>query len=392
MNLFEKELYHAKTNNVELIRELNALWNSLSDELRTRKNIKWNHRLSVLNMKEGLYDLLTCSGAKTKNTSAWFISQKCMLCHKKDRKLKARLLSSVLDSPFYDRYFMNDLADCVRNWSISEISLDDFTRLEYDENFVKSIVLDFFDSLKDKELSKHAHFFATEYKAGYAVPHLKQNENVYFKFYPDYFRGYSLYLIQKTNTLLDYFFTNHQIMECSTTGMHVKDPFTNHVGLDSVPANVMDYLFIDYLTNRFSENESQLKEIEKLKAWKNSRVTEQADLFLEMQKKIEEASAKEEVPYETIYEKICASNQVFLSILSEVLGYGIYNVWKKDSKKGLELMKAYIYADFPLEEKPDFSFLGLSDEKLIESALLFRNYGWKPEFMRTRVKKDDLSY
>ena len=310
-----------------------------------------------------------------------------MLFHSQDIKLKEKLLSNAKNTPVRDRFFMTGMADCVRNWAVPDIQVDDFQTLKYDEKFVKRMVLDFFDSFKDKELAEYARVFTKEYNAGYAVAHLKEKENVYYKMYPDYFRGHSLYLVQGTNTLLDYFFVNHEIMECIALGMHAKEPWNNHVELASVPANTMDYLFIDYLKERFSDNPEQLEEIEKLKVWKNNQVTEKADAFLEHQRSIEEELACEDFSFERIYENMCALNRAFTSILSEVLGYAIYDKWKKNSKKGLELLKAYIRTDFPLEEEPDFAFLGLSDENLMEYALQFRNYGWKPEFMMKKEKR-----
>ena len=387
MKIFDEEFYYAKLKNDELIRQLNGLWKSLSGELQMRKDYQLSHKLSVLNMKEGVYDFLNCSEAKPKNRKGWLIYQKYMLFHNQDIKLKKELLSKVKNTPVRDRFFMTDMADCVRNWAVPGIQADDFQSLKYDEKFIKSMVLDFLDSFKDKELAEYARVFTKEYNAGYAVTHLKEKENVYYKMYPDYFRGHSLYLVQGTNTLLDYFFANHEIMECIALGMHAKEPWNNHVELASVPANTMDYLFIDYLKERFSDNPEQLEEIEKLKVWKNNQVTEKADAFLEHQRSIEEELACEDFSFERIYENMCALNRAFTSILSEVLGYAIYDKWKKNSKKGLELFKAYICTDFPLEEEPDFAFLGLSDENLMEYALQFRNYGWKPEFMMKKEKR-----
>ena len=379
MKLFEENL---KAD--ELIQQLNISWKELNRELQIRQDLKLSHKLSVLNMKEAVYDLLTCSGIKPNNKQVWLMSQKYLLFHNKDMKLKEKLLSNVKNTPIRDRFFMMDLAECVRNWAIPDIQIDDFKELEYDEKFVKNLSLDFFDSFKDQTISDYARIYTTEYNAGNAVSHLKEHKNVYYKFYPDYFRGHSFYLIQKTNTLLDYFFTNHQIMECITLGMHPKEPWNHHVGLTSATANMMDYLFIDYLRNRFACDPLQLEEIEKLIIWKNNQVTEKADAFLEYQERIEEELSSDDFSFERIYENICALNRAFTSILSEVLGYAMYEKWKKDPQKGLEVLKRYIRTDFPLEDEPDFTFLGLSDERLIEYALQFRNYGWKPEFMRKK--------
>lgn len=378
MKLLEEELYKLCLKRNELIHQLDKLRKSL----KMRKNYQLSHKLSVLNMREEAYDFLVCSSAKQKNRSVWSIG------HNQDIKLKEKLLFNAKSTPVRDRFFMIDLADCVRNWAVPNIQVDDFQSIKYEEKFVKNLAFDFFESLTDKELAQYASIFTKEYNAGYAVAHLKEKENVYYKFYPDYFMGHSLYLIQGTNTILDYFFTNHQIMECVSLGMHAKEPWNHHHGLENVPANTMDYLFIDYLQDRFSENPYLLEEIEKLKIWKSTQVTEKADLFLEYQKSIEQEIASEDFSFERIYENICALNHAFTCVLSEVLGYAIYDKWKKDSKQGLELLKTYIHADFPLDEEPDFSFLGLSDENLKEYALQLRNFSWKPEFMMKKSKEN----
>ena len=90
--LAERSFLGKKLKNDELIRQLNGLWKSLSGELQMRKDYQLSHKLSVLNMKEGVYDFLNCSGAKPKNRKGWLIYQKYMLFHNQDIKLKKELL------------------------------------------------------------------------------------------------------------------------------------------------------------------------------------------------------------------------------------------------------------------------------------------------------------
>ena len=73
MKIFDEEFYKTKLKNDELIRQLNESWKSLSGEFQMRKDYQLSHKLSVLNMKEGVYDFLNCSGAKPKNRKGWLI-------------------------------------------------------------------------------------------------------------------------------------------------------------------------------------------------------------------------------------------------------------------------------------------------------------------------------
>ncbi len=247
---------------------------------------------------------------------------------------------------------------------IDEVEDPVFQPINMNEDYLYAFSEDFYRSLDDEEITPIA-FALLEDRTNYQISSriLKGMENYGgITFHDPFFNKYYA-LISKDHSIFDLQSLNHETMHMVDG---VMNPCFKHLfnqAFPEVPTYTIDYLTYDYLESQgFIESE-----VSKLRT--NSYLYAKTLSIITLQKvKNWQRDSKDNDPLPIALERN------LLEVVSIVLSYGLYEEIKKDKDLGFQKLKDFMKTDFAYDEKPDFSFIGISDENLITySKTLGRN-------------------
>ncbi len=213
----------------------------------------------------------------------------------------------------------------------------------------------FYQSLEDEEITPTALALLkdrTNYQISSRV--LKGMENYGGITFHDPFFNKHYGLVTKDNSIFDLQSLNHETMHMIDGVMNSKLQHLFNQAFPEVVTYTMDYLTYDYLENQgFNENEvSKLRTNGYLYA-----KTFSIETLQELKKWQSESKENNPLPI--------SLERNLLEGISIVLSYGFYEEIKKDKDQGFKKLKDFMKTDFAYDKKPDFSFVGISDEDLI---------------------------
>lgn len=237
----------------------------------------------------------------------------------------------------------------------------------------------FYKRLNDKEIydaamriinDKTALNFTTEYTLDY-----KDAGGITFF---DYFYNKAYCTTLRKKELFDLQVNNHEIMHGVDFYIKPKIPTENYYGFQEVPTYLIDYLFIDYLdTLGISKTE-----VQKLRLKKDSYLQYLADQTnIQIKSKIVMKKGllylKNYTPEDAM--EVITPNILrnLLEIQSGVMAYGLSKQFEENYELGIQNLKTFMKTIIPKNKRPDFSKIGLSEDKLINLSFEIGNYSRK---------------
>ena len=181
-------------------------------------------------------------------------------------------------------------------------------------------------------------------------------------------------------TLFDAQALNHEVMHSIDFKMNQKLPSNSYYGFHEVPTYTIDYLFFDYLEKMGCD----LTEVNKLKFKKIEYIKGLASYSL---LKLQLSSFNKFDFKDFSNERLKQGMNSFvrknlLEVYSELLANILYKQIKDNKKYGIDNLKRFIYTNLPINEMPDFSFINMSKQDLLNVS---QNIG--SEFLHSKVSK-----
>ena len=212
----------------------------------------------------------------------------------------------------------------------------------------------FFETIEDEEIRSHALSILNDPKHLNFVRLIRKGSQAYGGLTFHDFIHHNVYCsVQRDDTLFDFVTLTHEVMHGVDFLMNSSVVHSYANGFEELPTYVVDYLTCDFL----EEQGFPLEEIEKLRHNEFSFVRDLAFLTLDGLSKERSTSSQNRFP-------LSVERQA-LELETCVLAYGLYQQIKENPKEGYDHLKQWIRSNTSRLVRPDFSSLGLSDEKLL---------------------------
>ena len=190
----------------------------------------------------------------------------------------------------------------------------------------------------------------------------------------DYIFGKSYINLTRQNNLFDYQVLNHEVMHGIDFYFKNKIPSENYYGFHEVPTYTIDYLFIDYLES----NGLDIGEVQKLRMQKDNYLQGLAQLTkAEIKSALIRSKKYKNTTISDIREVLYLNPQLIKQLLelqSGIISYGLYNQIKSDKVYGINNLKAFMKSNLPKNQIPNFAFIGLDNQTLIELTKQIGSY------------------
>lgn len=271
---------------------------------------------------------------------------------------------------FFDKNYLQFLLTLANNVSSQDEYEDELMSLNISDEDLIKISSNFYSQLGDVEIKQNSDRILRDPSA---LNISKNTRDGYQDFsgitYNDYIFNKSYCRTTKSNTLFDLQVLNHEVMHGIDFYMHPKIPSKNYFGFHEVPTYTIDYLFLDYLEELgFDKNETQ-----KLRVQKHSYLSALANLTLTqikgqlIRKKGLKVSQNPNI--DDIYEVITPQlKKQLLEVQSCIIAYGLSEQISINKELGINNLKQFMKNDIPKNQIPNFSFIGLSDEVLLQMS------------------------
>lgn len=285
---------------------------------------------------------------------------------------------------YMDIDYLSFLLELSKNVSSTEKVVKDFSdiigsKINFNNDDLIKISKLFYSSLKDKEIYECAKKiiddttalnFTTEYASD-----CKEAGGITFW---DYVYNKAYCTTMRNEVLFDLQANNHEIMHGIDFYMLPKVPTENYYGFHEVPTYLVDYLFIDYLdTLGLDKNEVQKLRLRKDLYLQNlatqtniqikNRIVMKKGLFYLKNFTNEEVM---EVMTPSILKNL-------LEIQSGVMAYGLSKQFEENYEVGIQNLKTFMKTIIPKDKRPNFSKIGLSENKLINLSFEIGSYSKK---------------
>ena len=312
------------------------------------------------------------------------------------RDNKYRKISDIVfdfkDYVYDDELLINLCKNIKANSSQrKEVSL---TTLKLSPQELIEISRDFYKWLGDKEIYDYASEMLDD-KSHLQFKNLKYQENDFgmasgMTYYDPLFEEAYVGILQEF-TLFDAQVLNHEIMHSIDFRMHQKLPSNNYYGFHEVPTYTIDYLFLDYL----EEKGYDLTEINKLRYRKTEYISRLASYSL-LQLQLSNGNKFSLLNASTENLKQAMNSDIrknLLEVQSCLIAHILYIQVKNNKELGIEHLKRFMQTNIPVNKVPDFSYIGISKQYLLNTSkeigndLSFiqkenkeeRNIGWNDE-------------
>lgn len=279
-----------------------------------------------------------------------------------------------------DEYLQFLLNICNNIAETTTIDFDDRSITSFDTNYesILNMSHNFYRDLGDQEILEKAEKLLTD-ESSINISKIARRGMVDCSglTFNDYLFGKSYINLTKQNNLFDYQVANHEVMHGVDFYMQNKIPSENYYGFHEVPTYTIDYLFIDYLESKGMD----INEVQKLRMQKDNYLQELAKLTqtqikgaLIRNKKYKDSSIEDirEVLHPQLIKQL-------LELQSGVISYGLYNQTKIDKQQGLNNLKSFMKSIIPKTQTPDFSFIGLDNQTILDLSKQIGTYSMSNE-------------
>lgn len=192
--------------------------------------------------------------------------------------------------------------------------------------------------------------------------------------YKDYIFNKAYINIYETNTLFDVQALNHEVMHGIDFYIHPKVPSKNYFGFHEIPTYTIDYLFLNFL----EKIDFPIEQIAILRQEKQNYLSWLANwtLFQIKSRLIQRKGLKTSINPNILDIQEVMTPRILkqlLEIESGIIAYGLSSQIEKDKEKGLKNLLKLLNNDIPKEKRPDFSFINLSDDNLLQLSKDYYN-------------------
>lgn len=340
---------------------LDRLKNNISNEEKEKLELSLISFISILNNSGTLYtkfynimDKITKDKFSLQRSSPYIEIERNLVCEQ---------------IPNFDNNYLQFLLNLTTNVAlgIGEEQID-FLPLNISNDDLIRISSNFYSQLGDQEIIKNASKVLSDSDA---INITTTTRDGYQDFggitFNDFIFNKSYCTMSKNSNIFDIQVLNHEVMHGIDFYMHPKLPSANYFGFHEVPTYTIDYLLIDYLEQMgFDSNE-----VEKLRTQKNNYLVNLANLTLTkikgqlISKKGLKASANPNI--DDINEVMTPQiKKQLLEIQSGIIAFGLSQQMNHNKELGMKNLKQFMKNDIPKQKTPDFSFIGLCDETLLQ--------------------------
>lgn len=190
-----------------------------------------------------------------------------------------------------------------------------------------------------------------------------------------YFKKSYIYCTNKNN-LFTYQTFNHEIMH--GINFYMRPKLKNNLSryFMEIPTYTIDYLFLDFL----EQNNYNINDINALRRKKYDYIKNIANnISLKMSYLLQLRYKRTNFKYENFYFEIANMlNDNLFELLSCILAEGLYRQILVNKKQGLINLKEIMKHEFLNDMPPDFSFINLNNDKLIQIS---------SNMMQNKIKK-----
>lgn len=234
-----------------------------------------------------------------------------------------------------------------------------------DKNEKVALVKRYYQSLSDLEISDYGVNFLSSKRIHFAKRYRLYKEKITAQTFRDYAFDKSYILVMENNTLKDPQNLAHELMHTINYQMNEEFHLKKQTGFLEVAPYTSDLLFIDYLETLTYPKQ----EIEKLRTAYFYQIHSKAIQFHNrMQVKLGLAKIDEIDMIDQIRKTMTPIDmQLLYSVQSLTLADFFHSEICENPKKGLKHLKSFIKTSLNMEEVPDFSFLGITCEKQLET-------------------------
>ena len=279
-----------------------------------------------------------------------------------------------------DEYLQFLLNICNNIAETQTIDFDDRSITSFDTNYesILNMSHNFYRDLGDQEILEKAEKLLTD-ESSINISKIARRGMVDCSglTFNDYLFGKSYINLTKQNNLFDYQVANHEVMHGVDFYMKNKIPSENYYGFHEVPTYTIDYLFIDYLESKGMDK----NEVQKLRMQKDNYLQELAKLTRTQIKGALIRNKKYKDPTIEDIREILHPQLIkqLLELQSGVISYGLYCQAKIDKQQGLDNLKSFMKSIIPKTQTPDFSFIGLDNQTILDLSKQIGTYSMSNE-------------
>lgn len=268
----------------------------------------------------------------------------------------------------YDDDLLINLSQNIKNSSFQNKE-EPLATLKLSPQELIEISKGFYKWLGDKEIYDYASEMLDN-KSHLQFKNLKYQKNDFgiasgMTYYDSLFEEAYIGITQEF-TLFDAQVLNHEIMHSIDFRMHQKLPSNNYYGFHEVSTYTIDYLFFDYL----EEKGYDLTEINKLRDRKTEYVSRLASYsLLQLQLSNGNKFSFQNVSTENLKQSI--NNYIrknLLEVQSCLIAHSLYTQVKDNKEFGIANLKKFMQTNIPINQVPDFSYIGISRQELLNTS------------------------
>ena len=268
----------------------------------------------------------------------------------------------------YDDDLLINLSQNIKNNSFQNKE-EPLATLKLSPQELIEISKGFYKWLGDKEIYDYASEMLDN-KSHLQFKDLKYQENGFgiasgMTYYDPLFEEAYIGITQEF-TLFDAQVFNHEVMHSIDFKMHQKLPSNNYYGFHEVSTYTIDYLFFDYL----EEKGYDLTEINKLKYRKTEYINRLASYsLLRLQLSNGNKFSFQNVSTGNLKKSMNSDiRKNLLEVQSCLIARSLYAQIKDSKEFGIANLKQFMQTNIPINKVPDFSYIGISNQDLLNTS------------------------
>lgn len=287
---------------------------------------------------------------------------------------------------YMDESYLEFLLQIANNVSNTDINVDsengiNFSNMELSNEELVKISKLFYSSLNDKEIYDLAKKILDDPTAlNFSDDYMNEYNQAGGITFPDYAFDKVYCTTKRKNTIFDVQANNHEVMHGIDFYMKPKIPTKTYYGFHETSTYAIDYLFIDYLESLDIDK----SEVQKLRLQKDAYLVGLANLVtMQVQNELMRKKGLMYIKKHTTKDILEVLNpdiiKNLLEVQSGVIAFGLNNQIRENKDNGLHNLKTFMKNYISKDKRPNFEYIGLSDEKLLELSKMIGAYSKEHE-------------
>ena len=287
----------------------------------------------------------------------------------------------IMDSN-YIKFLLQLLINITNQSSLEELSENELAKINIQSENLKSISKNFYRQFGDEDIYKNAMKLLDDEESLNFTPIIR---NGYSDFggitVDDYIFNKAFCNVTQQNTYFDLQATNHEIMHGIDFYFKPKLESEIYHGFHEIPTYTIDYFFINYL-EEIGLDKEQTQKLRMQKDYYLYFLAKSAMLDIRLKttslmKKINSGLDVSEEVMKIITPPILTK---MLEVESGIIAFGLYKQIIENRENGIENLKLILKNGVPRNQIPNFSYIGLSNEQLLNLSNELGSYSKMNEF------------